>query len=146
MKIYNEDKTKILENVDLKLGHLVGDRIIISEEQQEEFHYEEKHYDNGGVAKYKIIDKPYKEAEYEQINVYVLYTEKELVQNKLNDLTNWFNTKYREYNEMLSRRERLGITDEIIDDFRVKTYHNLNELDLEAEEVAREIRELKSEE
>lgn len=95
MKIYNEEKTQILENVDLTLGRLKPDTITISEEQQEEFHYEEKHYDNGGVAKYRVIDKPYKEAELEQIEVYVLYTEDELRENKIEELKqNLYNTDY----------------------------------------------------
>lgn len=143
MKIYNEDKTQVLENVDLKLGSLVQDRLIVSDEQQEQFHYEEKHYDNGGVAKYRIVDKPYKPAEYEDIQVYVLYTEDELKENKLNELDNWFKTQYREYNEMLTRRKKLGIEDTIVDEFRNKTYHNLIELYEEAEVVAKEIRELR---
>lgn len=143
MRIYNEDKTEILEDADLTLGFLKPDRLVISEEQQEEFHYEEKHYDNGGVAKYMVVDKPYKPAEYEEIEVYVLYTEEELKQNKLNELTNWFDTIYPTYEQMLVRRKTLGIEDNIVDEFRNKTYHNLIELYEEAEVVAKEIRELR---
>ena len=143
MRIFNEEKTQILENVDLTLGFLKPDTITISEEQQEEFHYEEKHYDNGGVAKYKAIDKPYKEAELEQIEVYVLYTENELAQNKLNKLTNWFDKDYPKYEQMFTRREALGKTDVIEDEIRNKTYHNLIELYEEAELVASEIRNLR---
>lgn len=73
-------------------------------------------------------------------------TEKVLNQDKIRELGNWFKTKYREYNEMLARRQRLGIEDEIVDNFRGKVYHNINELDLEAEAVAKEIRELRTEE
>lgn len=143
MRIYNEDKTEILEDADLTLGFLKPDRLVISEEQQEEFHYEEKHYDNGGVAKYMVVDKPYKPAEYEEIEVYVLYTEEELKQNKLNELTNWFDTIYPKYEQMLVRRKTLGIEDAIVDEFRNKTYHNIIELYGEAEVVAGEIRELR---
>lgn len=143
MKIYNEEKTQILENVDLKLGYLRDDRLIISEEQKEEFHYEEKYYDNGGVAKYRIVDKPYKSAEYEDIQVYILYTEKELKQNKINQLDNWFKTDYTTYEQMLVRRSYLNLDDEIVDNFRNKTYHDLFELYTEAEIVAKEIRELR---
>ena len=143
MKIYSEDKTQVLENVDLKLGYLKDDILVISEEQQEESHYEEKHYDNGGVAKYKNIDKPYKPAEYENIQVYVLYTEKELNQNKILELDNWFKNDYVTYEQMLVRRSYLNLDDEIVDNFRNKTYHDLFELYTEAEAVAGEIRELR---
>ena len=143
MKIYNVNKTKILDSVDLELGYLQNDRLLISEEQQEEFHYEEKHYDNGGIARYKIIDKPYKLAEYEDIQVYVLYTEKELNQKKIDQLDNWFKIDYTTYEQMLVRRKTLGIEDTIVDEFRNKTYHNLIELYEEAEVVAKEIRELR---
>ena len=86
MKIYNKEKTQILENVDLKLGYLKYDTLLISEEQQEQFHYQEEHYENGGVAKYRIVDEPYKPAKYEEIQVYILYTEKELNQNRILEL------------------------------------------------------------
>lgn len=62
------------------------------------------------------------------------------------DYDKWFKNDYRMYVEMLSRRQRLGIEDEIVDNFRGKVYHNINELDLEAEAVAKEIRELRTEE
>ena len=69
--------------------------------------------------------------------------QKEINQNKILELDNWFKTKYREYNEMLTRRKELGIEDVIVDEFRNKTYHNLIELYEEAEVVAKEIRELR---
>ena len=143
MKIYNEEKTQVLENIDLELGYIQADRLLIADEQQEQFHYEEKHYDNGGVAKYKVIDKPYKPAEYEDIQVYILYTQKELKQNKINQLDNWFKNDYTTYEQMLVRRSYLNLDDEIVDNFRNKTYHDLFELYTEAEVVAGEIRELR---
>ena len=62
---------------------------------------------------------------------------------KLFELTNWFNTDYTTYEQMLVRRKTLGIEDTIVDEFRNKTYHNLIELYEEAEVVAKEIRELR---
>lgn len=66
---------------------------------------------------------------------------------KIAELTNWFETKYREYNEMFTRREALGKSDVIEDEFRNRVgenaYHNLIELYEEAEVVAKEIRELR---
>lgn len=61
----------------------------------------------------------------------------------IEELDNWFKTKYREYNEMFTRRKELGIEDTIVDEFRGKTYHNLIELYEEAEVVASEIRKLR---
>lgn len=90
MKIYNHDKTQILENVDLIKGYLVEDKIVIAtipaeEEVQEQFHYEYKEYPNGGRDRIKVVDVPYKPAkpesyEYEDIQVYCLYTEEELLE------------------------------------------------------------------
>ena len=81
MKIYNEEKTQILSNVDLGKGYLKNDRLLISNEEAEESHFEVKTYDNGGTEKFKVIDKPYKPAEYEEIQVYVLCTNEELINN-----------------------------------------------------------------
>lgn len=64
-------------------------------------------------------------------------------QNKLDDLTNWFDKDYPKYEQMLVRRKTLGIEDTIEDEFRGKTYHNIIKLYEEAEVVASEIRELR---
>lgn len=140
MRIFNEEKTQILENVDLTLGFLKPDTITISEEQQEEFHYEEKHYDNGGVAKYRVIDKPYKEAELEQIEVYVLYTEKELAQNKLNELINWFDNYFDKQLTQSQWQDDFTVSH---DDYFNKYYANIDELKAQAKLVRGEIRKLR---
>lgn len=70
-------------------------------------------------------------------------TEKVLNKDKIRELDNWFSNNYRTYIEMFTRREALGKTDVIEDEFRNKTYHNLIELYEEAEVVAEEIRELR---
>ena len=87
MKIYNQEKTQIIENVDLKKGYLRNDRLLIAIEELEEFHYQEIKHENGGISKIKIVDKPYIPEQYEDIQVYILYTQEELVNNKLNELT-----------------------------------------------------------
>ena len=133
MKIYNEDKTQVLENIDLELGYLKFDKLLTSEEQQEESHYEEKHYDNGGVAKYKKIDKPYKPAEYEDIQVYILYTEKELLNNELNELVTWFDGYYRTQVEQYNRCQRTGAVYD----------KDIVALDKQADETQIRIREIK---
>lgn len=88
MKIYNKDKTKILEEYDLKKGHLEDDVLKIHHNavkgQEEEGHYETvMEYENGGKDVEWIIDKPYIEGqeaydEEEKIQVYIPYTKKEL--------------------------------------------------------------------
>lgn len=68
-------------------------------------------------------------------------------QNKLEELANWFDKDYPKYVQMFTRREALGKTDVIKDEFRNRVgenaYHNLIELYEEAEIVAGEIRELR---
>lgn len=91
MKIYNETKTEILENVDLEKGYLIKDKITTKtipaqEEVQEQFHYEYKEYPNGGKDRIKVVDVEYRPAkpetyEYEEIQIYKLYTEEEFKNN-----------------------------------------------------------------
>lgn len=98
MKIYNQEKTQVLENPDLEKGYLQYDKIIVKtipaqEEVQEQWHYEYKHYDNGGSSRRKVVDVPYQPAkpesyEYEDIQVYIPYTEKEYAEVRINKLTN----------------------------------------------------------
>ena len=86
MKIYNQEKKQILYNVDLKLGYLVNDKLLVSEEENEKYHFEYKIYINGGKEKIKVIDKPFKPAEYEDIQVYILYTDEQLKQNRIKEI------------------------------------------------------------
>lgn len=97
MKIYNELKTQVLENPDLEKGYLQYDNIVIktipaTEEVKEEFHYEYKVYPSGGKDRIKVVDVPYQPAkpetyEYEDIQVYIPYTEKEYAEVRINKLT-----------------------------------------------------------
>ncbi len=116
MKVYNEDKTEILEEYDLEKGELELDTITIHHEeivgQEEEGHYEVvAEYPNGGKDVEYIIDKPYIEHqdaydEEEQIQVYVPYSNeyleiKELENNIANlkealKLTDYKAIKYAE--------------------------------------------------
>lgn len=92
MKIYNEDKTEILEEYDLEKGYIKEDIIITHYEEvkavEEQFHYETiAEYPNGGKEVEKVIDvesveyKPARD-EKEKILVYIPYTEEELLENK----------------------------------------------------------------
>ena len=89
MKVYNQDKTEILTEYDLEKGYLQADKRFIKRHKavkavEEQGHYETvKEYPNGGKDVEWIIDVPgvdAKEAydEYEDIQVYIPYNEKEL--------------------------------------------------------------------
>lgn len=88
MKIYNQDKTQILEEYDLELGKLVKDTITIKHPEikavEEKGHYETvTEYKNGGKDVKWVIDVAgveYQPAhkETKEIYVYVPYTDKEL--------------------------------------------------------------------
>lgn len=99
MKIYNEEKTQILNNPDLKKGWLKKDKIVIktipaTEEIKEQGHYVTiREYENGGKDVEWVVDvegipaKP-ETYEYEDIQVYVPFTEEELTQNEIYELEN----------------------------------------------------------
>ena len=97
MKIYNKEKTHILENPDLDKGYLQSDKLVTKtipaqKEIQEQFHYEYKYYVNGGADRIKVIDVEYQPAkpesyEFEDIQVYIPYTEKEYAEVRTAKLT-----------------------------------------------------------
>lgn len=104
MKIYNKEKTEVLENPDLELGYLKYDVRVIkhvpaSPEIAEEFHYEYKDYKNSkgevyGRDRYKIIDVTYQPAveehdETEEVQIYIPYTDEELLEIKKSRLREW---------------------------------------------------------
>ena len=97
MKIYNEEKTQILNNPDLKKGWLEEEKIVVktipaTEEVQEQGHYVTiREYENGGKDVEWVVDvegQPAKPEtyEYEDILVYVPFTEEELTQNEIYEL------------------------------------------------------------
>lgn len=100
LDVYNESKTKKLDEYDLEKGYLKSDTLTIHhdaiEGQEEEGHYETiREYDNGGKDVEWVVDKPgsdYIEAydESKEIKIYIPYTKEELRQkeyeNKLNPL------------------------------------------------------------
>lgn len=98
MRVFNEDKTQELKEYDLNKGHLKLDKLFIRhheavEEIKEQWHYETiAEYPNGGRDVSKVIDVPYQapqEAfdEYEDIYVYIPYTDEELEElNKPSEL------------------------------------------------------------
>ena len=109
MKVYNEDKTKILEEYDLSLGYLKEDIIINHidkiEAQEEQGHYETiKEYENGGKDIRWVIDVEKVEAVEEMdieenIYIYIPYTQDEILKinnkKKIEDLKDYLqNTDY----------------------------------------------------
>ena len=105
MKVYNKEKTNILEEYDLSLGYLKEDIIINHidkvEAVEEQGHYETiKEYENGGKDIKWIVDVEKVEAVEEQdieekIQIYIPYTEIELL--KINA-----NIKIQELKQFLS--------------------------------------------
>ena len=157
MEIYNENKTQILENYDLKLGKLVNDtlEVVIPEVQavEEKYHYETVAiYDNGGKDVKKVIDvegveyQPQKTIQ-KDILVYVPFSENELKQRKIVKLENWFDSYF---DKMLT--QSLWQTNFVIspDPYFVDsegealTYQNVGELKIKAESVRNEIKALRS--
>lgn len=118
MKIYNQEKTEIIENPDLEKGYLIPDKIVSKvippiEAVEEEWHYEYVHYPSGGRDAIKVVDVEGVDAqpetyEYEEIQVYIPYTEEELLNNELFKLTGWFDGYYRTQIEQYNRCQRTG--------------------------------------
>ncbi len=98
MKIYNKDKTKILEKADLSLGRLVEDKIIRIKPEilacEEKGHYETiAEYPNGGKDVRWVVDIEGREyspeqTEVENILVYIPFTHEEQLENKKTELRN----------------------------------------------------------
>lgn len=115
MKIYNEEKTEILENPDLNLGYLKQDCLVKIIPEQKEIkkvsHYEpikiyytdktsstpeelDETKEIFGKQMKEVIDvegQPYiaEHEEKEEIQVYIPYTEAEILDNKKNNLRLW---------------------------------------------------------
>lgn len=96
MKIYNEDKTQILESYDDSLGWLKQSSIVVNEPEvqavEEQGHYETiAEYQNGGKEVKWVVDVEaveYKPARTydEAILVYIPYTQYELENIKIEEL------------------------------------------------------------
>lgn len=93
MRVFEETKTKELTEYNLYKGYLKDDKLLIARHEaveavEEKGHYETiAEYPNGGKDVEWVVDVPAVEAkeaydEYEEIQVYVPYTEKELEKKK----------------------------------------------------------------
>lgn len=97
MRVFNESKTLELANYDLEKGYLKSDKLFVKHHDavpvvNEVGHYETiKEYPNGGRDVAWVVDVERVEAkaaydEYEDIKVYVPYTEKELAEREISTL------------------------------------------------------------
>ena len=90
MRIFNQEKTQELQNVDLEKGYLQNSTLITHIPEQtaveEKFHYETvREYPNGGKDVEKVIDvegRPHIPAhdDIENIQIYIPYTAEEIAQ------------------------------------------------------------------
>lgn len=129
MRVFNKDKTVELTEYDTTKGYLVNDKLLVAHHervlpQNAEWHYEVvANYSNGGKVVEKVIDKPAVMPrdpydEYEDIQVYIPYTEAELAEIEMFELkqklydTDYQAIKYaegflteEEYAEMKAQRQ-----------------------------------------
>lgn len=110
MKVYNQDKTQILENYDLDKGRLVADKKFVAHHNavSERGHWETlKTYSNGGKDVKWVIDVAGQDAydEYEDIQVYIPYTEKEILSREHNEIK----IRLQKYKEDVEQVELFGM-------------------------------------
>ena len=134
MKIYNKEKTQILINPDLTNGYLVDEKILKKEAKEEKFHFEEIRYKNGGIARIPVIDSPYIPPEFEEIKVYIPFSNEE----KIFNLKQWFDSFYTKNEQKFRRLHTLGLK---CDDGS-EPIEKLKQLYSEAEEKRKEIQRL----
>lgn len=133
MKIYNEDKTKILDenSIDLTKGELIDSYIDITipaiEEVEEQGHYELiAEYPNGGkdyewVIDVQRVDPQPEKVIQESIKVFHLYTKEQLIEKNLYEYTE---------EELLEQRKKEWYTKQYL---RIMMYKDeLNKTDYRA--------------
>lgn len=117
MKVYNQEKTQEISNYDLTKGYLVSDKMF--KEHHEAVEAEEAVYERVLIEEYPSGGKEYKmvivtpatepkEAwdEYEDIQVYIPYTETELQQQYENTVNALIREKYTLSQELAILRQR----------------------------------------
>lgn len=152
MRIFNEDKTQEIESFDEKLYYLKPDKLFIKhheavEEVQQKSHYEvvRTNEKTGGVEYKEVIDVEHQSAkeaydEYEDIQVIVPYSEKQLNQFRLSELEYWFDDYFdKQLNQSLWQDDFAVSHDDYFD----KDYAGIDELKAQAKIVRDEIRELR---
>ena len=143
MRIFNEDKTIELNNIDETKGYLKADKILLKhiDKVEEQGHYETiKEYENGGKDIAYVIDKPEVDEQdiYEDIKVFIPYTNIELSLMEIINLKYWYDNYYTQHEQKYRRLHSLGkLTDEGKD-----PYNELINLYNEAEIKRARIQEL----
>ena len=100
MKIYNQEKTQELQEYDRTKGYLQNDKLFVKHYNavEEQGHYETiKEYENGGKDVEWVIDVAGVEEhdEFEDIQVFIPYTEQELIQKQIFEIKQLL-AKYKE--------------------------------------------------
>ena len=117
MKVYNQEKTQEITDYDLTKGYLVSDKML--KEHHEAVEAKEavydriliKEYPSGGKEYKTVLVTPATEAkeawdEYENIQVYIPYTENELQQQYENAVNTLIREKYTLSQELAILRQR----------------------------------------
>lgn len=97
MRVFNKEKTRELYSYDLEKGYLMADKILVKHhpaisKNLGKYHYVvDRIYPNGGKDMRKVWDIQPTEAreaydEYEDIKVYIPYTQKELADIEISQL------------------------------------------------------------
>ncbi len=126
MRIFNQDKTQEITNPDLTLGYLINDRLFIvhheaTPEIKMQGHVEPFTNEFGLPDENFVIDVEYSPArdawdEYENIQVYIPYTEEELNAKRIKDYEKFvedlIRVKYSVSNELAILRQKETKPDE----------------------------------
>lgn len=126
MRIFNQDKTQEITNPDLTLGYLVNDRLFIAHHEatpeiKMQGHVEPFTNEFGLPDENFVIDVEYSPArdawdEYENIQVYIPYTEEELNAKRIKDYEKFvedlIRVKYSASNELAILRQKETKPDE----------------------------------
>lgn len=143
MRIFNQDKTKELNNYDETKGYLIADKILLKhiDKVEEQGHYETiKEYANGGKDIVYIIDKPavMEKDIYEDIKVFIPYTKNELIVNEINNIKGWYENYYSQHEQ---KYRRLHLLNRLTNNGK-DPYNELINLYSEAEDKRARIQEL----
>lgn len=157
MRIFNEDKTQEVQEYNDRLYYLKLDKLVIAHHEAtpevlQRTHYETlEEYPNGGKTLKEIIDVPYQPAkeaydEFEDIYVLVAYTQDELNQIKLSELTNWFDNYFDKQLTQSQWQKNFKVSEDPYfkdEKGQPRNYADIEELKAQAEIVRNEIRELR---
>ena len=104
MKIYNADKTRILNEteIDTSKGCIIDDKILVGKTENS---YNIEEITNGR----KVTFKPEQNI-YENIKVYIPYSKQSSILDQIEELEDWFNIYYRYWFEKCSRKIAIGAT------------------------------------